>query len=305
MQALAGLAGIPTADSVKTSAMKPLTDFLNNGIQVDKVGLAVLAGIIPIPPLSYLGNGGMNLWAVGSMKYCAMKAGLQALCTLANNLIMAKFPKLWVLAYLFSFSPWYIFDILQLFSPAFEKEGFKVPFFNTKVSTSPQPAVGKLTPALLIAGFALLSSGSYSLLNFFPDSVQKTWKPIMNMIFLTIGSVTALAGGGIGGVVVLPEILSSLKGERTKISEALATPPLPAEPSQTQPPSQKGGGDSLPSLGEIANRIIKDEIDCPTKMQSGGGDGNDAANMFLGSLIIASLGGIILALVRQKTVSLP
>ena len=50
MQALAGLAGIPTADSVKTSAMKPLTDFLNNGIQVDKVGLAVLAGIIPIPP---------------------------------------------------------------------------------------------------------------------------------------------------------------------------------------------------------------------------------------------------------------
>jgi hypothetical protein len=299
MQALAGLAGIPTADSVKTSAMKPLTDFLNNGIQVDKVGLAVLAGIIPIPPLSYLGNGGMNLWAVGSMKYCAMKAGLQALCTLANNLIMAKFPKFWFLAYLFSFSPWYIFDILQLFSPAFEKEGFKVPFFNTKISTSPQPAVGKLTPALLVAAFALLSSGSYSLLNFFPDSVQKTWKPIMNMIFLAIGSVTALAGGGIGGVVVLPEILSSLRGERNKISEALATPAPPAQPSQ------KGGGDSLPSLGEIANRIIKDEIDCPTKMQSGGGDGNDAANIFIGSLVVASLGGIILALVRQKTVSLP
>ena len=301
MQALAGLAGVPTADSVKSSAMKPFTDFLNNGIQVDRIGLGILAGIIPFPPLSYLGNGGMNLWAVGSMKYCALKAGVQAFCTLAYNFIMAKYPKFWYLAYFFSFSPWYIFDIIQLFSPAFEKEGFKVPFFNTPVSTDPNPAVGKLTVPLIVAAFALLSSGSYSLLSLFPDSVQKTWKPIMNIIFLSIGGLSALAGGGISSIVVLPQILSSLKGETAILKEALATPP-PA-PLPPPPPSgaQMGGGDPLPSIEEIANRILKDDIDCATSVQSGGGD--HTANIFLGSLVIASLGGIILALIRQKTVS--
>lgn len=296
MEAFVGLAGIPTAESAKASAMKPFTDFLNNGIQVDRVGLAILAGIIPIPPLSYLGNGGMNLWAVGSMKYCAMKAGLQALCTLANNFITAKYPNLWYLAYFFAFSPWYIFDILQIFSPAFATEGFKVPFFNTRVSTSDQPAVGKITPALMIAAFALLSSGSYGLLSLFPESVQKAWKPIMNMIFLAIGGVTALAGGGIGGMVVLPQILSSLKGESSNLSAALATPPPPSGP-------QSGGGDSLPSLGEIAKRIMKDEIDCETNSQSGGGRNDATPYIFLGSLAVASLAGIMLALVREKTVS--
>lgn len=313
MQALAGLAGVPTADSVKSSAMKPFTDFLNNGIQVDRIGLGILAGIVPFPPLSYLGNGGMNLWAVGSMKYCALKAGVQAFCSLAYNFIMAKYPKFWYVAYFFSFSPWYIFDIIQLFSPAFEKEGFKVPFFNTPVSTAPNPAVGKLTVPLIVAAFALLSSGSYGLLSLFPDSVQKAWKPVMNMVFLSIGGVTALAGGGISSVVVLPQILSSLKGETAVLKGAFATPPPPAPPDvpppipiaplPPPPPSgaQMGGGDPLPSIEEIANRILKDDIDCATSVQSGGGA--DTANIFLGSLVITSLGGIILALIRQKTVS--
>jgi hypothetical protein len=156
----------------------------------------------------------------------------------------------------------------------------------------------------MIAALALLSSGSYGLLSLFPESVQKAWKPIMNMIFLTIGGVTAMAGGGIGGVVVLPQIISSLKGESSNLSAALATPPPPPPPPPVTSGPQAGGGESLPSLGDVANRILKDKIDCPTGLQSGGGD-DVTATFFLGTLAIASLGGIMLALVRQKTVSLP
>jgi hypothetical protein len=289
MQALAGLAGgVPTADSAKASAMKPLTDFINNGIQVDRIGLAFLSGIIPIPPLSYLGYGGLNLWAVGSLKYCAMKAALQAFCTMAQTFITAYYPKLWFLGFLLAYNPWYVFDILQLFSPTFAQEGFKLPFFNTKVSTSANPSVGKVTAPILAAAIALLCSGAYSLLSYFPESIQKAWKPVMNMVFLAIGGVTALAGGGLGGVVVIPQILSALKGESKALSAAVAAPTAP----------QSGGGEPLPSLGDIANRIMKDKIECPT--QSGGGDAT--ANIFLGSLVIAALGGITLALVRNKPI---
>lgn len=300
MQALAGLAGgIPTADSAKTSAMKPLTDFINNGIQVDRIGLAFLSGIIPIPPLSYLGYGGLNLWAVGSLKYCAMKAGLQAFCSMAQTFVTAYYPKLWFLGYLLAYNPWYVFDILQLFSPTFAQEGFKVPFFNTKVSTSATPSAGKVTAPILAAAIALLCSGAYNLLSYFPESIQKAWKPAMNMVFLAIGGVTALAGGGIGGVVVLPQIMSALKGESKSLSDAIAPPPPPPMPSAPSAP-QAGGGEPLPSLGDIANRIMKDEIGCPT--QSGGALGDSTANIFLGSLVIAALGGIALALVRNKPI---
>jgi len=246
-------------------------------------GLFILAGGVPFPPLSYLGFGGLNLWAVGSMTYFGMKAGLQAMLVLANTYVTAYYPKLWWIGYLMVLNPWYVFDLIQMFSPAFAAEGFKVPLLHTPIGNG---GTGTVTAALLAAAIALLCSGAYSLINLLPPELQVTYKPIMNSIFLAIGGVTALGGGSIGSMLVIPKIMSAIKGNISEAGAAVAALP-PASAPQT------GGG--VPSLGDVANRIIK--------QRGGGGDSDIGANIFLGTLAVAALGGISLALIRMKAVS--
>jgi hypothetical protein len=103
------------------------------------------------------------------------------------------------------------------------------------------------------------------------------------MIFLVVGSVTAIAGGGIGTIVVIPQIISALKTNAGEVSTGLAS--LPSAP-------QAGGG--IPSLGEVAKGILSKKFN-----QSGGGS-DPASTIFLGILSVAALGGISLAVIRSK-----
>jgi hypothetical protein len=68
-----------------------------------------------------------------------------------------------------------------------------------------------------------------------------------------------------------------------------------ATPAPVAPTVQKGGG--IPSLSEVANNIDVGKIE----VQTGGGD--VGASIFLGTLAVAALGGISLALIRSKAVS--
>ena len=276
--AAAGAAtGTPlTADAAAKSSANNLMSYFTG--KASWFGLFLLAGGFPFPPMSYLGLGGLNLWAAGSMTYFAMKAGLQAVLTVGNMFIEAYYPNLWWLGYLLVLNPWYVFDIVQMFSPAFAAEGFKVPFLHTPIGRG---GTGQMSVAIWAAAIALLCSGAYSFLNFLPPQLKNSYKPILNTVFLAMGAVTALAGGSIGGMVVLPQIMSSIK---SNISEVSA------------PPVQKGGG--MPSLADVANNIIDDKI----KPQTGGGK-DAAAELFIGTLAVAALGGISLALIRSKAVS--
>lgn len=296
---LTKIAGTTLAASDPTASAKSgFAKLIKDGMPIGWFGLFILAGGIPFPPMSYLGLGGVNLLAVGSTMFFALKAGLQFAITIANTFITAYFPNLWWLAWLMVLNPWYIFDLLQLFSPAFHYEGFKVPFtlFNPNKPLHSKAydnglegltyAKGAIGPAVILVIAGLTCVGSYSLLNMLPPSITAAWKPILNMIFTVVGGVTAVAGGGVGGMLALPKIMSAFKSNVSEVSSAL--------------PQSGGGG--LPSLEEVANNIINGESAKNTINQTGGGE-DLSATIFLGSLTLVTLGGMGLALIRSKAES--
>lgn len=291
------LNGVMGAATTSTSSFSLASYF---PISIEWFGLFILAGGIPIPPFSYLGFGGMNLWATNAMTWFFVKAGLQATLVLGNTFLTTYYPNLWWLGYLLVLNPWYVFDIIQMFSPAFPYEGYKVPFntFNPAkpMSSSPRApdgnggmtfAYGKITPALLAAILAMLGTGTYGFLNMLPPSVTATYKPVINIIFSVIGGVTALAGGGVASMVALPNIINSLRSSTTELKAGLASSAIP----------MKGGGNTnLPSIEEVANKILK-------KSQSGGSFEDISSSIFLAALSFVTIGGISLALIRSSAES--
>jgi hypothetical protein len=279
------LLGVPTVASTQAAGQSALTQYFNFDLQW--FGLFILAGGFPLPPFSYLGFAGLNLYAVGSMTYFGVKAGLQTILTLANTYLLAYYPKLWWVGYLLVLNPWYVFDLVQMFSPAFPKEGFKVPFFHT-----PLGAAGKMTPALAALAVGAMSVGSYSLINMLPVELQASYKPLLNSIFLTVGTLAAVTGGGLSSMLVLPQAYSAIKSSLGEAGAAAAAAPIPAPTG-----AQKGGG--APSLSDVARKIEVGKI----TLQDGGGGSDPSAAVFLGTLGVAALGGISLALIRSKAVS--
>jgi hypothetical protein len=277
------LLGVPTLASTQAAGQSALTQYFNFDLQW--FGLFILAGGFPLPPFSYLGFAGLNLYAVGSMTYFGVKAGLQTILTLANTYLLAYYPKLWWVGYLLVLNPWYVFDLIQMFSPAFPKEGFKVPFFHT-----PLGAAGKMTPALSALAVGAMSVGSYSLVNMLPVELQASYKPLLNSIFLTVGTLATVTGGGLTSMLVLPQAYSAIKSSLGEAGAAAAATPVP-------PAVQKGGG--APSLSDVARKIEDGKI----TLQDGGGSSDPSAAVFLGTLGVAALGGISLALIRSKAVS--
>lgn len=294
------LNGVMGAATTSTSSFSLASYF---PISIEWFGLFILAGGIPIPPFSYLGFGGMNLWATNAMTWFFVKAGLQAMLVLGNTFLTTYYPNLWWLGYLLVLNPWYVFDIIQMFSPAFAYEGYKVPFttFNPAkpMSSSPRApdgnggmtfAYGKITPALLAAILAMLGTGTYGFLNMLPPSVTATYKPVINILFAVIGGVTALAGGGVASMVALPGLINTLRSSTTELKAGLASTVT------TSAPMRGGGNTNLPSIEEVANKILK-------KSQSGGSIEDVSSSIFLAALSFVTIGGISLALIRSSTES--
>ena len=297
------LLGVPTLASTQAAGQSALLQYFNFDLQW--FGMFILAGGFPLPPFSYLGFAGLNLYSVGSMTYFGVKAGLQTLMTLANTYLLAYYPKLWWVGYLLVLNPWYIFDLVQMFSPAFAKDGFKVPFLHT-----PLGAAGKMTPALAALVVGAMSVGAYGLINMLPVELQASYKPLLNTVFLTVGTLATITGGGLTSMLVLPQAYSAIKtslGEAGTAAAATPVPkPVPVVPPAAPPPApapppaasaaQTGGG--APTLSEVARKIEAGNI----TVQTGGGSDPSAA-VFLGTLGVAALGGISLALIRSKAVS--
>jgi len=304
--------GVPTLASVQSSGLSPIQKFIKNGIPVQWLGLFFLAGGLPFQPFSFLGYGGMNLFAVGSTVWGATKAGLQAMCLLASKLISAYYPSLWYISWLIVLNPWYIFDLVQMFSPSFNAEGFKVPFLGTKVGNAPKkdetgrfpPMSGTVTPTMLASGLGLLCTGAYSLLEYLPSEIVAAYKPALQTLILVVGSTTALAGGGLGAFAVLPQVMAALKTNTGQISTAFATPapvaakapaapiaakvaaapvapaapvaaaPVVAAPVAAAPvaPVAQKGGSSLPQAKSLTD-IANNILNKNNSEQTGGGKG--------------------------------
>jgi hypothetical protein len=325
---MAGLLGalgtvgvVPTVDSIEASGQSTIQKFFKDGFEVGWLGLFILAGAIPLAPFSFFGYSGLNLVATGSTTWAAAKAAAQAGCVLATKMIDTYYPKFWPLSYILTYNPWYVFDLVQMFNPRFSAEGFKAPFFHKP--TGGIGGTGRITPFVLMAIVGIFSAGGYALMDYLPEEIGKAAKPIMKTIFLALGGVTALAGGGIGAYVVLPQLLSSIKGSASEATTALTATPSAPQPAAVQvvsapkvsAPLRGGGatalgnpGSSIPSLRQIVDGMLGpaesgDPAPYPAtmpKMMNGGGLTDYSEYMFFGVLGLLIAGGFGLAYIRSE-----
>ena len=326
--------GTPSAAETGGSYVQGI---LKSGFPVGWAGLLVLAGIIPIAPFSFLGYAGVNLMVTGSIAWAAVKAAVQGACVMASLMIKAYYPGYWFWAMILTFNPWYIYDIVQLFNPAFPTEGFKIPFIGK--------AIGRTTATLNIgviaAMVAILSAGGYSLLEYIPPEFVASAKPALQMIFTIIGGGTALAGGGIGAYMMLPSLMSSLSSSSSQVGTAFlkaSVPAVPAAPAPTipklsgLPPKVSGPAVSNPSGPAVSNlsgpaipnlsgpavsnlsgpAVPKVVAPAPPGLQRGGAidldeiardmmETNVSSYVYLSALAIAAIGGLSLAAARSRS----
>jgi hypothetical protein len=239
MSTVAGMMpGIPAPAPVP--AQKTFFDkYIKEGIPVPKSVtwplLLFFAGVIPFVPFSYLGYAGVNLMVTGSMGWGLVKAVAQLVFSVVGQLSTQAFPDLWILPWLFMYNPWYLFDIIQLFNPNFNKVdekgrgGFKIPFVQRKIGV-PNAKVSIPVMGLIIM---ILCAGLYHFLDFIPGTIATTVKPVMQTVLAIIGGGTALVGSSVGAITMGPALINNLKGgssglEMLGVSAAPAVAPVAA-----------------------------------------------------------------------------
>jgi hypothetical protein len=322
-----GLGGlVPTTTKPEDAVKDKIKQFVTEGFPIGKPALFVLAGAIFVAPFSFWGYGAVNLMVAGSKGWAAAKAALQMVFVLANKFLGTYYPKLWWVGWLLVLNPWYVFDLVQLCSPTFESEGFKVPFYGEQIR--PEDGVYKLNGIVIGIMMALLTAGGFSLLDYLPPEVVGGAKPALELALKVIGGVTAAAGGGLG-LLMLPSlkqtIVQGVAGVKSEAAAAAAAVPaaaaapgtLPAAAVPAAPLAQKGGsgqGGAIPSLREIAAGLLGpapggDPGPFKSTVITGGGgaaaaEASTSSLLFVGTLGLAALGGIALAVTRSKGDSL-
>ena len=331
-----------TAAGAATSGQSKIKKLMLEGTvisgMIQKILLFVFAGGIAIKPFNYWGFGGMNLMAAGKTMWAGAKAATGAVCAVLSKYIDAYYPSLWFIRVLIDANPWYIFDLIQLFSPLFATEGFKVPFMmGSAASLQPKDGLYRVNGIMIGAAIALLSMGGYSLVQNMPTQIVGASKPALDLLFKVVGGASVVGGGGLTAYALLPQLLSSAKEDLGSIQAAVAAPAAPVAPvapaapvipgAPPAPPpilpplpavttTQQGGGGTggaIPSLRDIANGMLgPDPRGMGAPYHSGvlSGGARDSRSspdtgsaLFLGTLAVATLGGISLALIRSKSAS--
>ena len=263
-----------------------------------------------------LGSNGMNLLASNSMSWAAAKAASNLMCRMIADVMTVKFPgKPWMpylRAILYYANPWVVFDMSQVFNPNFVNEGYKIPFWDKKVNatlaaTNPAPTMKDIGGVLLDAkgkpvvgedgkptgekaygwigaafwGAVIVLAFPYvsTIISALPPEMQAKALPFTNLITTVIGGFAAVAGGGIGTFVLIPNMISGAQSQITALM------------------SGGGGGDQkgevVPSLQEVAESLLKEGG------QSGGGEALESG-LFAGVLSLIAFGGIVVGLTRLK-----
>ena len=244
------------------------TEYFKNltyvGIPVSWFVVLIFAGIIPIAPMSFFGYAGANLMISGSPWWAVAKSGLQLGSYLGGRFLSAYFPELWPISMILRFSPWYIFDIVQMFDPNFKNLGFRTPFFTTQLGTTIDLQAGTFGSITLIHIFVLIlifSLGGYTLVSMIPEEITGSFTGILKTLFKVVAGVTGILGGGLMAFTAMPSMFSALAGGGT----------------------QSGGGQK--TLEDVAKTLMKP-------------DNSTASYLFIGVLLTAALGGLALSSTR-------
>jgi len=297
---------------------------ISEGISIPWFLILFFAGVIPFVPFSYLGYAGVNLMVTGSIWWGVAKTIVQVAVALIGKLSAQAFPDLWVLPYLFMYSPWYIFDIIQLFNPKFSKvdpktgnvggNGFKIPFLQKKIGR----ASGRLTLPVIVIIILIICAGLNNMLDYLPDEIISTVKPLIKTVLAVIGGGTAVAGGGVGAWTMGPTFLKGLSDNIAGLSggnaasvapvatasvtpvAAASTPSIPIPPPTIASGPQKGG-DATPLFGASTPPMEGGGLDLDAIAQNLMEDTSAGVGAYLlvGSLAVVALGGATLAAIRS------
>jgi hypothetical protein len=235
------------------------------GIPVSWFVVLIFAGVVPIAPMSFFGYAGVNLMISGSPWWAVAKAGVQFASYVGGQFLSAYFPELWPISMILTYSPWYIFDIVQMFDPNFQNLGFRTPFFTKQLGSNINLAAGTFGSITLIHIFVLIlifSLGGYTLVGMIPQEITGRFRGILKTTFKIVAGVTGLVGGGLMAFTTMPSMFSALRGGGT---------------------TQSGGGQK--TLDDIAKTLMKP-------------DNSTASYIFIGVLITAALGGLALSSAR-------
>lgn len=309
------LMGSVTTGDIQTQGLSTIQRFLRDGYPIGRIGFLFLCGALPlpIPPFSTLGEYGVNLMAGGGLVAAGTKSIVQMAMTVAHKYAKAYYPSMWPLIWITRLSPWFIFDILQTMSPAFALDGYKYPFMKPATGRTPIAAaggVGKINMITIPVILGLFALGSYNLLQLLPASITGAAKPVLDIITIVIGSASALSLGGIGGAMVIPQVLAGLRQSGSDLKAAVVTAPVEAASGPTPGPQTGGGstahtGSQMPALREIAGHLLgpseKGDYASYTSgiLSGGGGDPSVVESLFFWlTLGVVAAGGAALATSR-------
>jgi hypothetical protein len=298
--------------------------------------MLIFTGAIPFVPVSYLGYAGVNLLLTGTSLFdgifwAALKATTQIVFALFSKLTydyitdewLAAVPYLSFLPWFLMFSPWYIYDILQFFrTPSSggvfmdrfvgntgdiripEKDSFRVPFSEKAIGN----VQGDITfPKALLIVFVVLAGLSQTL-EYLPDAIISTVKPLFNKVLAWLAGLTAVGGGGVGAYAAWPTI-----------SKMIATPAVGTSTAAPAVTPVDSLGSMIPGIGGLFGTATVAPVIPPVTasgpiMQGGGRVDLDAiatdimketssglgAYIVVGAMALVALGGGALAVVRQK-----
>ena len=242
------------------------------GFPISWFALLIFTGVIPFAPMSFLGYAGVNIMISGSYGWAAAKAGVQLASYLAGQFITAYFPELWHVSYLLAYSPWYIFDIVQMFDPRFPQLGFRTPFFTKPLGSNfdlVANTYGNITLVHIFVIIVIMSLGGYTLVDMLPTEITQSFKPLLKTIFKSVAGITGLIGEGMAAFTTMPSMFSALSGGG----------------GQTGGGDQTGGSKEK-TLDDIAKGFMKPDGEA------------QMAYLFIGALLTAALGGLALSATR-------
>lgn len=264
-----------------TRVVGRLSEFSLKGTEVSGRSAHALLFLFALIP--FLGQTGVNHFAVGQYELGFLKAGSAALSYLLTVLMIPYLPFIfqyngWLLKFAtVSGGPWFLYDIFQAAdSTHFEANGFQSPIpipndiipggESTKWSSQPGPSFLFSMALVTTIGTSLGVSGQY-LSGLFPESdlVKKA------------GDGISIGGASIAGFGALTMFGSFLAGSTA----------LPAAAGAAL--RGGGGGEPLPPLSQIIDKI-----------QAGGAKGGSENNIVLYVMGFIAFAGIALGALRSK-----
>jgi hypothetical protein len=265
------------------------------------------------------GINGVNLVASNSSYWAVGKFMFNQICITLSQILSIEYAGRWWLPLIQSIlqyaNPWYIFDIIRVYDPEFQIKGYKIPFLNKLANDNIsnnrilvpgdigyiEKELGKETRTYglfykAVGGILVFFlPGIYAVVDSLPAELKGKFQPFLDLFSSILGGVSALAGGGLG-IMLLPKLVSSVQGNITKLMRGGSEEHI----VQSGIEQTGGSGENVPTVEEIAQSLLKNK----STAQGGGGASTDPESAtFMGLLGITVLGGISLALVRRKRVS--